>query len=72
MNTSIEGSGHAVTATAKSNSTVVMQTARTMVSGKDATKKVPVTILFDSASQKSYVTEAFRRNLAYRWRKQRL
>ena len=59
----MEGNGHAVTATAKSNSTVVMQKARTLVFGKDAMKKVPVTILFDSGSLKSYVTDSLQKKL---------
>ena len=63
MNTSMEGNGHAITATAKSNSTVVMLTARKLVFGNDAMKKVPVAILFDSGSQKSYVTESLQKKL---------
>ena len=40
-----------------------MQTAKTYVVGKDSTKKIPVTILFDSGSQKSYITEAVQKKL---------
>ena len=52
-----------VTATAKSSSTVLMLTAKTHVVGKDSTKKTPVTILFDSGSQKIYITEALQKKL---------
>ena len=63
LNISIERNGHVVTATAKSNSTVVMQTPRTLNFGKDAVKKVPVTILFHSGNQKSFVLESLQKKL---------
>ncbi len=50
-----------VTASAmKGKSNVLLQTAQTYAFGEDRSQKVPVNVLFDSGSQKTYVVERLR------------
>lgn len=53
----------AVTATSNERKDVLLQTANTYAFGEDRSKKVAVNVLFDSGSQKSYVTEDLKKKL---------
>ena len=52
-----------VSATSKSRQNGLMVTASVLVYGEDRTKKTRITMLFDSGSQRSYVTEELKRKL---------
>ena len=52
-----------VTATVNGKNEVLLQTAQGYVYGEDKSKKIPVNILFDGGSQRSYVTDEVRRKL---------
>ena len=55
-----------VTATSKGKSSALMQTAQAYAFGEESSKKIKVNILFDSGSQRSYVTEELKRKLNLR------
>ena len=50
--------------TVKRKTNVLLQTAKAFVFGEDWNKKIPVHILFDSGSQKSYVTKELKKILS--------
>ena len=52
------------TSAVKGTQDVLIQTAKTYAFGEDRSKKVPVNILFDSGSQKSYIAEKLRKKLS--------
>ena len=58
-----------VTATSRERKDVLLQTANTYAFGEDRDKKVEVNILFDSGSQKSYVTDELKRKLSLKVQK---
>ena len=53
----------AVTTTANERKDVLLQTANTYAFGDDRSKKVEVNVLFDSGSQKSYITDDLKKKL---------
>ena len=59
-----EGTDQLVTATVKGKKEVLLQTARAYAYGNDETKKIPIDILFDSGSQRSYVSEEVKKKLS--------
>jgi len=52
------------TSTVKRKANVLLQTAKVFVFGEDRNEKIPVHMLFDSGSQKSYVTEEIKKKLS--------
>ena len=52
------------TSVAKGKTNVLLQTALAYAFGEDQSKKVPVNILFDSGSQRSYITKELQRKLS--------
>ena len=52
------------TSTVKRKANVLLQTAKAFVFGEDRNEKIPVHMLFDSGSQKSYVTEEIKKKLS--------
>ena len=68
-NSSVEGKPNessetsSLSASAKSKETVLMMTASAYVYGSDMSQRTKVTILFDSGSQRSYVSEKLARQL---------
>ena len=58
QNTAI--TGQTVTAQAKTKGTVLLQTARAIATNSSNCMSTPVRILFDSGSQRTYVTEEVR------------
>ena len=52
-----------ISASAKSKANVLMMTASAFVYGEDSSKKTRITILFDSGSQRNYVSEKLARKL---------
>ena len=64
--TSAENVTHASsasTATSRNKNQVLLQTARTMAFGGDDSRAVPVRILFDTGSQRSYITDELQKQL---------
>ena len=55
---------HLVTATVKGKKEVLLQTARAYAFGEDKTKKIAIDVLFDSGSQRSYVSEEIKKKLS--------
>ena len=54
---------NSISASAKSKENVLMTTASAFVYGEDCSKRIRITILFDSESQCSYVSEKLARQL---------
>lgn len=54
---------HLTTATLRSKGSVLLQTAKAVATNEDQSKSTPVRILFDSSSQRSYITNSVRRKL---------
>ena len=53
-----------VTATVKGKKEVLLQTARASAFGEDPTKKMAIDVLFDSGSQRSYISEELKKKLS--------
>ena len=58
-----EPSHSIITATTKEKSSVLLQTAKAYVFGDDPCNKIPIHILLDSGSQRTYVAEEIKKNL---------
>eukprot|EP00112_Aurelia_sp_Birch-Aquarium-sp1_P002089 Seg1227.7 transcript_id=Seg1227.7/GoldUCD/mRNA.D3Y31 product="putative protein T16H12.2" protein_id=Seg1227.7/GoldUCD/D3Y31 len=52
------------TSAVKGRQNVLLQTAKTFAYGEDSSRKVPVNILFDCGSQKSYIAEGLKKKLS--------
>ena len=52
---------HFTTATSRSKGSVLLQTARAVATNEDRSKSTTVRVLFDSGSQRSYITDGLRR-----------
>ncbi len=52
-----------VTATVKGKKEILLQTAQATAFRTDVNKKIPVCILFDGGSQRSYITEELKKKL---------
>ncbi|XP_044172645.1 uncharacterized protein LOC114972132 [Acropora millepora] len=55
---------HFTTATSKGKGSVLLQTATAVATNEDQSKSTTVRVLFDSGSQRSYITDGVRRKLA--------
>ena len=55
---------HFTTATSRSKASVLLQTATAVATNENQSKSTTVRVLFDSGSQRSYITDGVRRKLA--------
>ena len=58
-----DSSDRLLTATVKEKKQVLLQTAQAIAFGEDSSKAIPVCILFDGGSQRSYITDELKKKL---------